>query len=295
MFEAAKVIFLYAETPIHPGGSTGIGVIDNPIQREVQNNLPIMYGSGIKGAIKSVVRRDNSDDEFFALFGQDVTGSPDEHDSALAFLDAAVLAFPVKMAKGLFAWVTCLRQLALFQRALRYNHASAGLAFDMPSALEPLQCLAPEGCQDTFVILEESKYAVTSHHRIAQALAASIFPGQEDEYFRTHFQQTLLVIADEDFGYFTHHATELRARICIDDATGIVKNGALWIEEYLPSDTILFTVLLASRPTRQAFREHDADWARRRFEERMANFPRLQFGGNETIGKGLMRLTALNV
>jgi CRISPR-associated protein Cmr4 len=52
VFTANKLMFLYAVTPVHMGPGTALGVIDNPIQREVHTGHPVFAGSGIKGALR---------------------------------------------------------------------------------------------------------------------------------------------------------------------------------------------------------------------------------------------------
>jgi CRISPR-associated protein Cmr4 len=46
------LLFLYAESPIHAGGSESLGAIDLPIQREVTTGLPVIWGQSLKGALR---------------------------------------------------------------------------------------------------------------------------------------------------------------------------------------------------------------------------------------------------
>lgn len=52
MFEATRVVFYYAVSPVHMGAGSAIGAIDSPIQREVHTQHPMFAGSGIKGALR---------------------------------------------------------------------------------------------------------------------------------------------------------------------------------------------------------------------------------------------------
>lgn len=56
MYKEGSLLFLYAETPLHPGSDTGVGAIDLPIQREAGTDLPVFHGSGIKGALRDAAR-----------------------------------------------------------------------------------------------------------------------------------------------------------------------------------------------------------------------------------------------
>lgn len=56
MYKQSCILFLYAESPLHPGSDSGVGAIDLPVQREVGSGLPVFHGSGIKGALKDAAR-----------------------------------------------------------------------------------------------------------------------------------------------------------------------------------------------------------------------------------------------
>jgi len=285
MYEHAALILLYAEEPVHPGAGGGIGAIDLPVQREVHTNLPIMYGSGLKGSLKARMKSAFTESaQFEALFGkEEETTGVEDHNSALSFTDANLLAFPVKAASGLFAWLTSPRQLTLFNTVRQH----AGLpALPLPANWPgDEQCLTPPGYGHE-AILEHFCFTRLADHAVATALAPVVFP--EAGWHREHFTRALLIVSDDTFEYFTTKSTEIRTRVRIDDATGVVADGALWIEEYLPVDTILFASVLAARPSRPECGVADAQAALTLFS---THCPALaQFGGNETVGKGFMRL-----
>jgi CRISPR/Cas system CMR subunit Cmr4 (Cas7 group RAMP superfamily) len=65
-----RVLFLFAETPVHAGGSEAVGPVDLPIQREASTGLPVIWGQSLKGALRQAVRDatgDKPDEE--AVFG----------------------------------------------------------------------------------------------------------------------------------------------------------------------------------------------------------------------------------
>jgi len=93
----------------------------------------------------------------------------------------------------------------------------------------------------------------------------------------------LLIMADEDFAWFAKNATAVTPHIAIDSASKIVKNGALWYEETLPSDSLLYTMLMGKH-------EH--------VEAVIGMFsgekPFVQIGGNETVGMGWCKVQELS-
>ena len=117
MFEKAAVILYYALTPTHMGAGDGIGVVDAPIQREVMTGYPVMYGSGLKGAIRhelSGVSQGGGDRDLNLIFGPESKDSA-EHAGAVSFTDANIVLFPVKsMDKG-FVYVTSPLSLAFYR------------------------------------------------------------------------------------------------------------------------------------------------------------------------------------
>jgi CRISPR-associated protein Cmr4 len=55
MFEDACVLFLYAETPLHPGSGASVGLADLPVQREKATGFPIVQPSGVKGVFRDFI------------------------------------------------------------------------------------------------------------------------------------------------------------------------------------------------------------------------------------------------
>ena len=53
MFLESKILFIFAETPLHAGTGSGLGAVDLPIQRERSTGYPIVQASGLKGALRS--------------------------------------------------------------------------------------------------------------------------------------------------------------------------------------------------------------------------------------------------
>ena len=309
MFEKAQMVFMHCQTPLHAGSGGGVGFIDLPIQREVQNDFPTIYGSGIKGAIKAWCRGADGSltKEMKALFGADVAAGEgayresDDHNSALSFTDARILAFPVKSLNGLFAWVTCPLALAKYRQDLNlvFGNGANAITPEIP-VLEAGECqTSSNSClkvHEEHVVLEDSVFHVEGHcDGWRDELSNRIFGSEADtrDYWKTKFDTSLVVLSDQDFGDFVTRSTQVAPRIRIDFETGRVERGALWYEECLPADTILYTLALAGRPTRQPYNTEDVDWVMDQLRERvLTGDPCLQFGGDETVGKGLVKLIA---
>ncbi|HEX4613493.1 MAG TPA: hypothetical protein VH092_35250, partial [Urbifossiella sp.] len=92
--------------------------------------------------------------------------------------------------------------------------------------------------------------------------------------------------------HFARYATEILARIKLNYESKTVDGGALFYQEFLPAETLLYSVVLAN-PARGRKDIPAADLL-----GRLAGFlpPVLQVGGDESVGKGYcgVRLTTAN-
>src|SRR5438093_7184204 len=108
--------FLFTHTPLHIGAGQSVGYVDLPIQREPHTRIPIVPGSALKGVLRD---RDEFDAATKArLFGHEFgeTDSAKFKAGELLIGEARVLCFPVRSAKGSFAWITCPLALARYVR-----------------------------------------------------------------------------------------------------------------------------------------------------------------------------------
>ncbi|MFQ3594062.1 MAG: type III-B CRISPR module RAMP protein Cmr4, partial [Gemmataceae bacterium] len=133
-----KLLYLFTRTPLHVGAGTSVGAIDQPIIRERHTGFPVIPGSSIKGVLRDTCRNDSqlaSKEE--AVFGkQDDAGK-------LTFGEAKILAFPVRSAKGSFAFITCPLSLERFLR----EHPDDKLK--VPDEPKDMTCLAGEAVSIT--------------------------------------------------------------------------------------------------------------------------------------------------
>ncbi len=125
------------------------------------------------------------------------------------------------------------------------------------------------------------------------------------ENVKDKLDKKLVIVSNDVFTAFVTTTTEIVARVKIDANTGTVQRGALWYEEYLPSDTLLYSLITIGKP--RIWGKNDKE--RRRNEmaimkafgcsslddcvEKMAKElenvdSHLQIGGNETVGKGFV-------
>lgn len=247
-----KLLTIFTRTPLHVGCGSSVGAVDQPVARERHTGFPVIPGSAIKGVLadlwnETVVdpkdangkRKIVRSKEGCALFGNDDTKNPSA--GKLLVGEGKLLAFPVRSAKGAFAWLTCPCALnrftrdtdATFQIPTFEDTTSAVVAQD--SAL----CLKGK----SKVVFEE--YPLTASATLDAALVDAFKKLSDDPVWQNEVATHLAVVSDELFQYFAENACEIAQHNRIDDETGVVANGALFSQENVPSETIFYSVMNA--------------------------------------------------
>lgn len=299
MFEAKGMLYLYVETPLHAGSGTSLGVVDLPIQRERVTGYPMVQSSGIKGKLRSeAVARGRPPDEIKAVFGPEPGPGASDHAGAFSPGDARLLLFPVRSLLGVFAWTTSEDVLARFHRDAKAVGLSLNWQPVGPNAEN--RALVPpdnEVTADTKVVLEEFAFNAeqnTQVKTIADWLASNALPQDEEyEYWREKLPKSLVILPSNAFRDFTQFSTEVINRIRLEPETKKVAQGALWSEEHLPADTLLYAPLFATRP-RVENSKIPTGWRGTAQEvldfARNLGLDRVQLGGDETVGRGIVKL-----
>jgi len=243
-----RIMYILTRTPLHVGAGASVGAIDQPIQRERHTGLPIIPASTLKGvfaaewddtlAMNDNGKRSRGKGDAAWLFGSDDSKRP--HAGAVQFSEARVLAFPVRSAKGCFAWLTSPLVLNRFAR----DTGNTGLV--QPEALSDEEVVCDEKADinlDGKLVLEEyaftRKAGVSIQSLLIDAMAA-IMPS--DEVWRT-FPRRLAIVSDGMFAFFARNVCEVAQHIRIDDATGTVAKGALFNQENVPSETLFYSAV----------------------------------------------------
>jgi CRISPR-associated protein Cmr4 len=304
--KAGALLFLHAQTPMHPGSGTALGVVDLPIQRERHTQWPVIPGSALKGILRDACREkakgshgndrrkaNKEDKELTTVFGPgEVVDDASSFAGAISITDARILAFPVRSLKGVFAWVTCP---AVLERLTRDASLAGQLVPAFTASLKKSEaaCKPAPDCplllEGNALVFEEFEFK-----RVGDATAVSEWISKysvNTQQYSVNTQQTtarirdhLVVLHDDDFTHFVRHATEVSARIGLDYETKTVRKTALFYEEFLPAETLMYSVVLAAGSRK----EGNGMTAGEVLAYLRQNLPPvLQVGADETIGKGL--------
>ncbi|MGQ9848311.1 MAG: type III-B CRISPR module RAMP protein Cmr4 [Bacteroidales bacterium] len=316
MYRKFQPFFIIAETPVHAGSGSELGIVDLPIQRERYTNFPKIEGSGLKGCIREAFENStkkvkfnstevNANDKSLIslVFGPE---DGDEHAGAIAFTDARVLLFPVKSLKGVFAWITCPMVLNRFVEDMKI----AGMREEFENwDLTNVEKTIPNQSNILVsgkVVLEEFTFEVKENQeteKIAEKLSEIIFPNETVyNYWKEKLKKDLVILSNDEFENFVTYSTEVITRTKISTETGTVLPGALWTEEYLPQDTILYSIAMTTavrvdekKKDKGQFKgnssDDEAENVMKFFKEGLPEV--LHLGGNQTIGKGIVSVKIL--
>src|SRR5947209_159929 len=303
MITATRMLYLYAETPLHAGVGSGLSSIDLPIQRERTTQYPMIQGSGIKGKLRATIegtRPDELKDIADILFGPPAsTGKGSDHAGALIAGDARILLFPVRSLNGVFAYTTSNDVLSRFKRDMKRGQTQQTIDWDIPNATEGQALVTTTSIvqANSSLVLEEFSFNAQADQRvntIAEWIAKNALPNLgAGDYWFNKIQNSLVILPDNDFRDFALYATEIITRVRINREKKTVEKGALWTEEHLPTDTLLYVPIYATDA-----RKNGKDGSKltgtqilekvRTLGTETGNY--LQLGGDETVGRGMVRI-----
>lgn len=294
----SRMYWIHVLSPLHVGAGRGIGFIDLPIVREKVTGWPYVPGSALKGVVADYYQvTDNSrrDDPLHRLaFGLADDEGEAANSGSLVFSDAHLVCLPVRSLFGTFAW--CSSPLAL--RRLKRDLDTVSLAADLtvPDSLadvgtvlipegDPASVLQNDAGQMFFEDLNFAAAPSAGARQWCERLASWVWPnGETDTAWRTAFCERFAVVHDGVFDFLSEMATQVDARVKIDDDTKTVAEGQLWYEESLPQESILAGFAWCG----PVFGKGQRDDAVTR--SKIMNFcdgplP-LQLGGKATVGRG---------
>jgi CRISPR-associated protein Cmr4 len=309
--QKSKILFLFTRTPLHVGAGSSVGAIDQPIIRERHTGFPVIPASSLKGTfadgwnerVKVKRKKDDGSEEEVEITqrsadGKWLFGETDANNAAagaLQFSEAKLLAFPVRSAKGSFAWITCplILRRAARDGVLALNPSELSDPSDDAHALFPeksqLALDGPRnGQQVKQVVLEE--YTFTHEKglpdKLDETFANLLKNGDKSiDPVWAEVSNRLVILSDGMMSFFAQNACEVAQHVRIDDETGTAAGGALFNQENVPSETMFYAIVHAFPGRGSAFGSKTPESAVDEFAKKIKDRP-FQFGGDASTGLG---------
>ncbi|MCZ7636222.1 MAG: type III-B CRISPR module RAMP protein Cmr4 [Verrucomicrobia bacterium] len=275
-----RLLYLFTRTPLHVGAGASVGAIDQPIIRERHTGFPIIPGSTIKGVFADewtevievtrddptrpgqtiTVREPRPKPDRDWLFGKG--GGTEFNAGALQFGEARLLAFPIRSARGSFAWITCPLILARAKRDRVLSLEDTSLAglqsmltddtalFSRPDPLAVGEEVVLEDYGFTLARAQTGDQAQDAEaNRLADRtlvdLADSFKALLPNDPVWQEVKQRLVIVSNGMMTFFVTSACEVAQHVRINDTTGTADDGGLFNQENVPADSLFYSVMSA--------------------------------------------------
>lgn len=264
-----NIISIFTRTPLHIGAGSSVGAIDQPIIRERHTGFPTIPGSAVKGVIADLFLNEKRElsEEGLSILGS-AKGNVGQ-SGTVSFGEGKLLAFPVRSAKGCFAWVTSPMTVC---RWLRDSGVTCELPEVKDNAVYAAEALM---LSDNKVLLEG--YLLNAD-KMPAGLVEALLKACDDPMWQELLPEHLLLASDELLSHFCTASCEIAQHVCIDDETGTAKDGALFNQENVPAETLFYAPLSELRTINKGQSPLDVLQAKLP--------PVLQFGADATTGLG---------
>jgi CRISPR-associated protein Cmr4 len=288
-----EMLGMVAETFVLPGVGEARSAIDLPVSRESTTGYPYAAASTVKGSLREAYRRHDGGGPDPSPQESKIFGSPGGADQEGAggaiFADVRLLLLPVRSLLDAVRYVTCpaliFRFIADRKRAGMSDENLNSLRTVAAKLVDHFDAQARHGlalvptAAGGILFLEEYAFemkAATQLNALAAEFSKLVPETAPNQLF---LKDRLTVITDESFAWYAENALPVRMRNRLEEGgSKRVQGGALWSEEYIAPETVMYT-LVGNRSTT---------------EDRLPDIKELlsaegnyvRVGANETIGHG---------
>ncbi len=288
----AYILFLRALTPLHVGAGRGASVhVELPVQRD-EFGFPTIWASSLKGALRANFDRGSKCDKN-TIFGPE-PASPEvsEYSSAASFTDARLVLIPGRLLKGVWAYITSPHMLEQFRTLLEVR----GERIDVPSVGDSEALVSKPELMLTgsdgkkYIIVNEARLEAREDKSVIESLS-KVLP---DKIASMVKDKGVIVVPDTVARDIVNRSMVIQYRVRLDPSTKTVVRGALWSEEYMPSNTVMASLVVCREPRRRGSGGGACASATDVCNDLVGYFANtrntIYIGGKETIGKGLVEL-----
>jgi CRISPR-associated protein Cmr4 len=262
-----SILYIFTRTPLHIGAGASVGAIDQPIVRERHTGFPIIPGSALKGVLADrylAEDRKARSEVGRRIFGHENSDDENAKSGSVSFGEAKLLAFPVRSAKGCFAWIISRLPLERWSR-------DSGVPLNDLAWPEAMDVYADEAtlAHERKVVLEEYQFDFKGSF-VPPEKFRGLLAGK-DTTWSALFPKHLCLVSDDMMAHFARNACEVSQHVRINDESGTAADQALFNQENVPAETLFYAVLHELRA--DCFRELQVPCV-------------IQIGGDGTTGLG---------
>lgn len=250
VFQVGIPFLLRALTPLHPGsGSRVSGIVDLPVQREAHTDLPVIYGSSLKGALRSWAKARNIGD-VERIFGPEL-GRGHEGMGKAVFTDAKLLFLPVRSLKGVYGWVTSPFLLQRFARDMKVVEelTEKGAVSIELGDIDVSDNQALGTGNNTLRFDLDGRDSVVLEDMILEFREKRFTFLETFGSLKEELEKRLVIVSHDVFKSLMRRALEIVPHIAINDETGTVDN--LWYQENLPAESVLYSIAFTSEEMKE--------------------------------------------
>lgn len=287
-YQKSRILYLFTRAPLHVGAGASVGAIDQPIQRERHTGFPIIPASSLKGTFADAWNTALNDGKRGDGAAAWLFGSDDPNVAAagsVLFGEGRLLAFPIRSAKGSFAWITCPLML---RRAARDGVIPTDLLKDLKEPSDEKAIFdagnASKLALGSKLVLEEYTFEASGWLGLDK-LGGHLAKLLADDLVWNEVASRLVILSDGMMSYFAQNACEIAQHVKISDETGTAEGGALFNQENVPSETLFYSVIHFMAGRGGNFKSKTADAAVTEFSNKLADQV-FQFGGDASTGLG---------
>lgn len=295
-----RMFTLKTRSGLHCGIGQGLSDIDLPTAKESVSGYPFVPGSSLKGVLRD--RFDNGSNIFKAAFGQPAQDGSPEYASALSFTDARLICLPVRSYFGTFSYLASPYSLNILKDISRQcdKHSIPDLpAYPKAKDTDSYRASVPADSKLVSfnrlagkVLLEDLDLQVDENSsnladEWSKYLAVLLYQGDEEgqKLFTEHFA----IVDDNVLAFLCETALPVAAHNRIGE-NGVVADGALWYEEYIPPEAIFAGVVYGENGKGK----HHELKATDLLNFVCGNPVDIQVGGSATTGRGLVSIRFTN-
>jgi len=257
-------------TNLHVGsGDVDFGIIDGQVEKDPINAKPVIFSSGVKGALREYAKDYLENGKIENIFGVERSDNDKKQGKAgnVRFLTAYLVAIPVRASMGVQSYYMVTTKNILLQ----FFQMQRDIENKESRCIQDIKELDSD--KNYYLNREKGGIGVEGYeaeYEIPQELKQ--LRKFLEQHLESEFSKNVIILSEENM-------KEIDLPVVARNHLENGKSVNLWYEEIVPHESIFFMYMLSNgTPT--------GDESLDELLELIKEKPLIQFGGNMTIGNG---------